>query len=230
MSIRRIAEGVSTVAVVIAASAIVYSVFFRHETASAQPAQPPLPTGTVNFERSHSKGSQSAKIGIVEYSDFQCPYCAQAVKQTLPDLFKEFVDSGKVVFAFNHFPLEQIHPLSAKAALMAECGAKQGQFWTVHDFLFSQPKLSEEVLNDVERQSGIDAAALNSCAHDVSVEQAVRQQSAKARSNNVASTPTFLIGTLEGPTTLRIVDVIRGAKPIAAFRASIDRVSVRVKP
>jgi protein-disulfide isomerase len=100
----------------------------------ARPA-PPLPTEPVSLDGAALKGSSSANIAIIEYSDFQCPYCAKFVRDTFPLLNRRYIETGKVLFAFRHLPLDNIHSLAHRAAENAECARQQGKFWEMHDAL-----------------------------------------------------------------------------------------------
>ncbi|TSC84394.1 MAG: DSBA-like thioredoxin domain-containing protein [Microgenomates group bacterium Gr01-1014_16] len=94
----------------------------------------PKPTGTraqVSLGSASTRGS--GKVTLVEYSDFQCPFCSRALP-TVQQIMKEY--DGKVLFAYKHFPLSQIHPNAQKAAEAAECARDQGKFWEFHDKLF----------------------------------------------------------------------------------------------
>lgn len=81
-------------------------------------------------------GSSDAKITIIEFSDFQCPFCESFFMSTYPELKKNYIDTGKVQFAFRHYPLTSIHPNAQKAHEAAECANEQGKFWEYHDKLF----------------------------------------------------------------------------------------------
>lgn len=89
-------------------------------------------------------GDQNAKITIVEFSDFQCPFCESFFTSTFPELKKNYIDTGKVKLAFRHYPLTSIHPNAETAHNAAECANEQGKFWEYHDLLFkNQPTWSE---------------------------------------------------------------------------------------
>jgi protein-disulfide isomerase len=83
-------------------------------------------------------GKDSAKVAIVEFSDFQCPFCESFFTNTYPQLKKDYLDTGKAQLAFRHYPLTSIHPNSEKAHQAAECANEQGKFWEYHDLLFKQ--------------------------------------------------------------------------------------------
>ena len=101
------------------------------------PPPPPLPRTPVSLTGSQSRGSQAARIGILEFSDFQCPFCATFATTEMPDIVRDYVDSGKVLLSFHHLPLTALHPRAEAAAVAAECAGAQGKFWEMHDKLFA---------------------------------------------------------------------------------------------
>ncbi len=94
-------------------------------------------------------GSNEAKVTIVEFSDFQCPFCESFLTSTYPELKKNYIDTGKVNMTFRHYPLTSIHPNAETAHRASECANEQGKFWEYHDILFQmQPDWSELPLVD----------------------------------------------------------------------------------
>lgn len=96
-------------------------------------SDPAVTRATVNVGTASTKGPADAPVKIIEYSDFQCPFCARAFP-TVTQILKEY--DGKVQFAYKHFPLVSIHPRAQKSAEAAECAKEQGKFWEFHDKLF----------------------------------------------------------------------------------------------
>jgi protein-disulfide isomerase len=87
-----------------------------------------------------TRGSDIARVVVVEFSDYQCPYCAMFFRQTLPQLDQEYIKTGKIKYVFNNVPLDQLHPSAFKAAEAAECARDQGKFWEMHDQIFAHQK------------------------------------------------------------------------------------------
>jgi protein-disulfide isomerase len=90
----------------------------------------------VNFDGTNVEGSSDAKVDIVEFSDFECPFCTRFYKETYEKIKKTYIDTGKVKFSFRHYPLS-FHQNAQKAAEASECAASQGKFWEYHNLLFS---------------------------------------------------------------------------------------------
>lgn len=106
-------------------------------------SQDPIPSSIpvqpkVSVTNGHlpTLGNKNAAVTLVEFSDFQCPFCGQFYTQTEAQLRKDYVDSGKVQFVYRQFPLTQIHPNAEGAAEASECANEQGKFWQYHDLLF----------------------------------------------------------------------------------------------
>ncbi|MBP6716071.1 MAG: thioredoxin domain-containing protein, partial [Acidobacteria bacterium] len=97
------------------------------------------PAGPVSLEGADIVGLPTAAVTVVEFSDFQCPFCQKFSVESLPTISKSLIETGKIRLAFRHFPLS-IHPGAMAAASVAECASQQGVFWNVHDRLFSLPR------------------------------------------------------------------------------------------
>lgn len=82
-------------------------------------------------------GNKNARVTMIEFSDYQCPFCGRHFTQAEPQLIKEYIDTGKVVFYYRDFPLSQIHPGAQKAAEAARCAGDQGKYWQYHDLVFT---------------------------------------------------------------------------------------------
>ncbi|QQG39355.1 MAG: thioredoxin domain-containing protein [Candidatus Aenigmatarchaeota archaeon] len=172
-----------------------------------------------------SMGSADAKVRIIEYSDFQCPFCRKFVEDTLPQLEAEYIDTGKVEFEYRHFPLS-FHPGARPAAEAAECAREQGKFWEVHDIIFEKQAeqgagtidLKEEDiklwLSEVE---GLDAARVVQCMDNDDKESLILRDLADGGKYDVGGTPTFFVGTDQKGYVPLV-----GAQPFEAFQPIID--------
>lgn len=167
-----------------------------------------------------SKGQDDAPITIVEYSDFQCPFCARFFEQTYGTLVKEYIDTGKVRLEFRDYPLAQIHPNAQGAAVASRCAAEQGVYWEMHDKLFgSQAEWSglpdpKETFGGYASALGIDQAAFATCLTSGKFDQAIQEDLQAGQAAGVSGTPSFLING----------ELLVGAQPIDAFREAIDTV------
>jgi protein-disulfide isomerase len=193
-------------------------------SATAAPPPPELPAEPVSLAGAPVKGSQDAQVAILEFSDFQCPYCARFTTSTWPDLLREYVDPGKVLVAFRHLPLDQIHPQARGAAEASACAAKQGLFWEFHDRLFEMPpRLGRDDLVGHAESAGVAVRTFEACLGDRKTLDAVRRDVAEAERLQVYGTPAFLIGVVEADGRLRVTDRFSGAHRIETFRPVLDR-------
>src|SRR3989344_6120600 len=109
-------------------------------------------------------GKKDAPLVMVEFSDFQCPFCARFRQQAFDQIKQQYVDTGKVKFVYRDFPLESIHPTARKAAEASECADEQGKFWEYHDKIFEdQTALSLDSLKQWAKDLGLDANKFNTC-------------------------------------------------------------------
>jgi protein-disulfide isomerase len=204
---------------------------FIAETRFRTPASPQRPSPVEQVHDLQTTLTSSDKreghggLVVVEFSDFQCPYCGIYARDTYAKLRREFVDTGKIQYVFRHFPLEALHPLAFKAAEASECALQQGHFWPMHDRLFaSQAALADSDLRRHARELGLQDDLFSQCL-DSDVSTRVRQDIAEGRRLGVSATPTLLIGSVRPDG--RTIDVslrLRGVGSFDALKAQLDRV------
>jgi protein-disulfide isomerase len=150
------------------------------------------PRHTVTVEPGDpSRGSRSAPVTVVEFSDFQCPYCLRA-SPTLRKLQQDYGD--KVRLVWKDFPLTQIHPQAFKAAEAAHCAGEQEKFWEFHDRLFAnQQALNVADLQRYARELSLDSARFDACLTSSKYAERVRDGVAQGTTLGVNSTPTIYI-------------------------------------
>jgi protein-disulfide isomerase len=136
-----------------------------------------------------TKGPNTAPVQIVEFSDFQCPYCKKA-NSLVGQVLKDY--GPKVQFVYKHLPLA-MHPDAFAAAQASVCAGDQGKFWEFHDRLFETTDLSVEALKKYAGELSLDVAGFNKCLESESSRSAVLKDLAEARRANVEGTPTFFI-------------------------------------
>ena len=201
---------------------------------AAAPAAPrPAAVGqTVNIAGSAFKGRADAPLTIVEFSDFQCPFCGRHFTQTMPQMIQEYIDTGKLKYVFRHFPLESIHPLAFKASEAAECANDQKQFWPMHDRLFGNPKLlAPTELPGHAKALGLNVAEFDQCLAAAKHTPKIRKDMAEGQSLGVTGTPAFALGrTQPGSQTIKVEIYTSGAKAYAAFKQDFDRLLGQANP
>jgi len=175
----------------------------------------PIPIGDAPV-----KGSREAKVGLVVFSDFQCPVCAQSTKDLLPELASRYIDTGKVLLVFYHDPLP-MHAAARGAAEAAECADRQGRFWDMHDWAFDHQQ-SLGAMRDGAKALGLDMPAFDKCASGQTAEK-IKSDLALAKKLEVVGTPTWFIGTVEPTGAVKPVDQIVGLARADVYRKAIDK-------
>ena len=178
----------------------------------------------ISVEGSPFKGQSGAKVTVVEFSDYQCPFCARHARETLAALDADYITTGKVKYVFQDFPIAGIHPHAVKAHEGAHCAGEQGKYWPMHDRLFhSQKALAAADLRAHAGALGLDTGRFQECLDDGRHATTVRQRLAQGKKATVRGTPTFFVGLTDtAQPTIRAVKVIRGAQPYHVFRDAIE--------
>lgn len=143
----------------------------------------------------HVRGPQDAALTLIEYGDFQCPYCARA-HAALTGLADEMgAQSGGIRLVFRHLPLTELHPLAELAAEAAEAAASQGKFWDMHDVLFERQRqvTDKQDLAGLAESLGLDVARFRSDVEERRHRQRVQGDLARAHHDRASGTPTFFI-------------------------------------
>jgi protein-disulfide isomerase len=188
-------------------------------------ADAPLAGAQFSLQGAQIKGAAQAQVVLVEFSDFQCPFCASYAATSYPQITREYVDTGRVRYAFMSFPIESLHPLAFKAHVAAACAGDEGRFWEMHDRLFSQQKAADaKALAGYAAAIGLDAPRFDSCLDSESRAAQIRQAMKTGEALGVNGTPTFLIGVIGSDDKFQALKVISGAKPYSAFKGAIDGV------
>jgi len=180
---------------------------------------------SISLDDDPVKGDPNAPITIVEFSDFQCPFCAKFHSTTLPQLEANYIDSGKVKFVYRDFPIQSIHPNAVPAAIASECADEQGMFWEYHDLVFENQKkwqgLSGRIMVDTFEQYalelGLNTSNFNTCLESAKYADEVTKDLQDGTSYGVTGTPGFFVGNDE----LGYVKII-GAQPYPVFERLIE--------
>ena len=200
--------------------------FLQQARQGAAPgAGPAVPENVeVSVGNAFAKGNDAARLTIVEFSDFQCPYCGRYVRQTFALLDREYVATGKLRYIVRNLPLEQIHPDAFRAAEAAECAGAQGKYWEMHERLFAnQQALGAEALGRYAEAVGLDMPAFRQCVDSGARADKIRKDMDEAHEAGITGTPTFLFGmTRPGESKMKVLGRIVGAHPFASFKSAID--------
>jgi protein-disulfide isomerase len=171
---------------------------------------PPVIRIDVSIKDAPFRGPVKAPVTIVEFSDFECPFCKR-VHPTLTQLLAKY--PGKLKLVYRDFPLESIHPQARRAAVAARCAADQGKFWDYYDALFKEsPKLSPDDLKRYAKQVGLDGAKFDACVAKDTHKAAIERDLEEGRRLGITGTPAFFINGRS----------LTGAQPLGAFTRLID--------
>ena len=189
------------------------------------PTEQPSAPVKISIDDDPIIGNPDAPITIIEFSDFQCPFCARFHTQTLPLLLEEYIEQGKVKLVFRDFPIQSIHPNALPASVAAECANEQGKFREMHDTLF-------EKQNEWNKLDTVDAlSSFNQYAMDIKLDQEkfdsclssgkfipeIKKDLDDGRDYGVSGTPGFFVGNdIVGYVELK------GAQPFESFKKIID--------
>ena len=181
----------------------------------------PLPKVTVDVGKLPILGNKNAKVTMIEFGDFQCPFCKQYFDQTAQQVMDTYVKTGKVKFAWRYYPLVTIHPNAQKSAEAAACANDQGKFWDMHDILFKNQDIwAPQAAADAENsfisyagQLGLDTTQFQNCLDSSQDKSLVDADVADGNRIGVSGTPTFVING----------NVIVGAVPFTDLKTVIDQ-------
>lgn len=167
------------------------------------------------------RGGENATIAIVEFSDYQCPFCGRFHAQVLPSVKKAYIDTGKVRHIFRDFPLD-FHPQAKSAAIAANCAGEQKNYWEMHDSLFAnQNRLGAVLYEDLAKKMNINMASFQACLKDARQAEKIEKDLSYGQSLGIDGTPSFFIGRIEGNKLVDVKQII-GAQPPAVFAQAIE--------
>jgi protein-disulfide isomerase len=188
----------------------------------AQAAKRKRPTSaTVNLEKDRpAMGADDAPLTVVEFTDYQCPFCRRFTQTTFPLLKRDYIDTGKVRWVVRDLPLA-FHKNARKAGQSVHCANEQGKFWEMRDKLFeNSANLENEDLSKYAGQVGLDVAAFDSCLASDRHLREIDKDSAEAKRVGITGTPTFVIGKPKGDKLSG--KLVIGAQPLKTFAGTID--------
>ena len=160
------------------------------------------------------KGSESAPVTIVEFTDYQCPFCGRYFQETYPSIMKDYVEKGKVRYVIRDLPLP-FHQHAKEAAIAAYCAGQKGKYWEMHDKLFQEQQTWEKANNAAELfakygdELGVD---IRDCQKDKQAKEVIGKDLELARKIGASGAPTLFING----------KMLVGAQPYSTFKAMIE--------
>jgi len=206
-------------------------------TADVNPVEPTAPTAdsgdpqivTVSLDDDPVLGNADAPVTLVEFSDYECPFCKRHADTTLPEIVKNYVDTGKVKVVFRDLPLSFHEPMASKAANAANCVREQKgdiAYFKFHDLWYTNTAangqgVSEDKMNDYAKQAGADLTSFTKCVTDGKYNEEIKADLADATKYGASATPSFFVGKsgdkeIEG-------EMIIGAQPYSSFQVLFDK-------
>jgi protein-disulfide isomerase len=196
--------------------------------AAAAPALPP--NLTLSIDGGQIQGDKNARVTLIEYTDYQCPFCAKFVRETFPKLEEEYIKTGKVKYVRKDFPLESIHANAFKAAEAVQCAQESGKGAELHARLFgNQQQLAPAQLAEHAKAVGVDGPAFQSCLDSGKYVAQIRKNMSEAQAAGVTGTPSFFLGISDASGKVKATRALKGAQAYAAFKATIDELLAGTK-
>ncbi len=182
------------------------------------PAIRPTPAAITADDVAASLGDPNAPITIVEYTDYQCPFCQRYSLETKPTVIQEMVDSGRVYYQLKDFPLDNIHPEARGASVAARCAGEQDQYWPMHDLIFAQQSAwsgsgagAGDIFTAYAADLGLDVAAFQSCQTSGRFDDVIQANLDEGLALGVRGTPSFFIAGFP----------VSGAQPYDLFEYAV---------
>jgi protein-disulfide isomerase len=189
------------------------------------------PRPIVELAGAPQKGNPDAQVALVEFSDYECPFCIRHFRETMPLIEKNYIATGKILYVFRDYPIDALHPQAVKAHEAARCGAEQDKYWPMHTTLFGVPaQHSVEGLEATATQAGLDLTKFRECIASGRTTDAIRKTGATATAFGANGTPAFFIGIVDKATnTVKVTRALSGALPFTQFAQALEAVMAEAK-
>ena len=195
------------------------------EGARAAPAKQGFKPTDMQLGDVPYQGKQDAPVTLVEFSDYQCPFCKRHANTVMPALLKSYIDTGKVRFVMREYPIANLHSRAIAASTAALCAGDQGDYWGMHDALFNDQRANtDENFQEFAVNLGLDATAFADCLGDDRYATQIKADLADGQRLGISGTPSFVLGLTDpdDPSKVNLTKFIRGAQALPAFEAAID--------
>lgn len=196
---------------------------------AAQPIQPdPSKPVKVSISGDPILGDKNAKLTLVEFSDYECPFCKKSFNEVLPELKKNYITTGKVRLVYKDLPLS-FHQNAAKEAEAAQCAKDQGgdiAYFKYHDQIFTKTNsggtgITLEQLPTLAKEAGLNVAQFQKCLDSGKLKAEVDKDLAEAQKVGASGTPTWFLGKTTSNYSVEGV-IMMGAQPFSTFKTAID--------
>jgi protein-disulfide isomerase len=197
----------------------------QRSTGEMKPAPPSFLS--INVHGEPFRGSAKARVAILEYSDFDCGFCAEFATKIFPQIETNYIKTGKIKFFFRDMPSPE-HAFAMFKAKAARCAGEQGKFWEMHDYLFAhQQPMGTGDSEKLAQAVGIDNAKFAACLTSDKYAALVERSLASAEKLRIEGTPAFIIGTLnEDGGFLKAPQVVLGTQTYEFFEKKLDELAI----
>ena len=191
--------------------------------AAAAPSGPNVKDVVFSLGTSPVKGAATAKLTLMEFTDYQCPFCSKYARETSPKIKADFVDTGKIRYVKMDLPLA-MHPKAFDAAEAVRCAGDQGKFWEMNERLFENQKALEPFVGHAEA-IGVKGPEFEACMNSDKHAEAIRADMKEAAKAGFSGTPSFVLAATDpkDPKKVKGLVALVGAKPYEAFKADIEK-------
>jgi len=195
------------------------------EGAPAAPAKAAFREQGVSIGASPYKGEANATVTLIEFSDYQCPYCSRHYRDVMPQIVADYVDTGKVKYVMFENPIKSLHKNAFDASLAALCAGEQGKYWEMHNIMFDNQKgLDVDGLKSFATTIGLNSSEFDACLDSRKYEKQINSNLVAANRMGVRGTPGFVLGLTDqaDPGKARVSVYIKGAQAFDNFKANIE--------
>jgi protein-disulfide isomerase len=185
---------------------------------------------TISVAGAPALGPADQVLTLVEFSDYECPFCVRHFTSTMPQIDEKYIRTGKIRYVFKDFPIDQLHPGALRAHEAARCAGEQNKFWEMHTRMFSPPgSHTDAVLDARATEAGVTMAAFKDCLGSGRHTAGVRESVQMAAGLGANGTPAFFIGVRDPATDeVKIVTTVTGAQPFEEFEKALAAVAARI--
>jgi protein-disulfide isomerase len=188
-------------------------------------------SSTIDVSGDPALGAEDALVTLVEFSDYECPFCIRHFTQTMGEIDEKFIRTGRIQYVFKDFPIAQLHPEAIRAHQATRCAAEQGKFWEMHTRMFSPAGThTAEQLEAHATTAGVSLAPYRDCMASNRTVADVQASVETAVQLGANGTPSFFVGIRDPETNrVRIVQALSGAQPFAEFEKVLTAVEAQQK-
>jgi len=182
------------------------------------------PDVVIDVSNNPALGVDTAIPTLIEFSDYECPYCIRHFRTTYPQIESDYIRTGKIRYVFRDLPIADNHPMAIRAHEAAHCADEQHKFWDLHPKLFSAPGTHDPAsLEARAKEAGLDLAAFRECISSGRTTAGIQASVDLAEKLGADGTPMFFVGLRDLATNrVRVLDTLSGAQPYSAFQRMLD--------